>query len=190
MISVVIPTHESERELVHTLAALVPGALDGIVREVIVVDAGSQDETARVADVAGCRFIVQPGGARGARLAAAAVTARADWLWFLPPGGVPEPGFIEAIQGFMRDSDRAGRVHARAAVLRRRPLPGLGGALALTVAAFARPKPEQGLLIARTLYRSLGGHDTASPHPEAALIRKLGRRRIIVLDCAMLWRGA
>ena len=71
MISVVIPTHESEHQLVHTLAALVPGALAGVVREVIVTDAGSQDETATVADVAGCRFMVQPGGARGARLAAA-----------------------------------------------------------------------------------------------------------------------
>ncbi len=61
MISVVIATHESERLLVPTLAALVPGALAGVVREVIVADAGSRDDTAKVADVAGCRFMVTPG---------------------------------------------------------------------------------------------------------------------------------
>ncbi len=66
MISVVIPTHESERALANTLAALVPGAIDGVLREVIVADAGSRDGTAKVADVAGCRFMVAPGG-RGRR---------------------------------------------------------------------------------------------------------------------------
>ncbi len=39
-----------------TLAALVPGATAGIVREVIVADGGSRDDTEKVADIAGCRF--------------------------------------------------------------------------------------------------------------------------------------
>jgi hypothetical protein len=45
------------------------------------------------------------------------------------------------------------------------------------------------LLIHRSLYRSLGGHDSASDEPHAALVRALGRRRIVMLDAAMLWRG-
>ena len=49
MLSVIIATKDSERPLVLTLAALVPGAMAGIVREVIVADAGSGDATARVA---------------------------------------------------------------------------------------------------------------------------------------------
>ena len=55
MFSIIIPTHDSERALVPTLAALVPGATAGIVREVIVADGGSRDETEQVADIAGCR---------------------------------------------------------------------------------------------------------------------------------------
>ena len=58
MLSVIIATHESERPLVRTLAALVPGATAGVVREVIVADAGSRDATVEVADIAGCRFLV------------------------------------------------------------------------------------------------------------------------------------
>ena len=40
MISVIIATKDSERALVSTLGALVPGAAAGAVREVIVADAG------------------------------------------------------------------------------------------------------------------------------------------------------
>ncbi len=57
MLSVVIATHESERALVPTLAALVPGAMAGLISEVVVADAGSTDATEEVADIAGCRFI-------------------------------------------------------------------------------------------------------------------------------------
>ena len=45
MLSVVIATQESERTLVPTLSALVPGVVAGMVREVIVADAGSRDAT-------------------------------------------------------------------------------------------------------------------------------------------------
>ena len=53
MLSVIIATHESERALVPTLAALVPGAAAGLLAEVVVADAGSRDATAEVADIAG-----------------------------------------------------------------------------------------------------------------------------------------
>ena len=70
MLSVLIATHDSERALVPTLAALVSGAVAGVVREVIIADAGSADATAEIADGAGCRVLIlrEP---RGARLKAA-----------------------------------------------------------------------------------------------------------------------
>ena len=77
MISVIIATNESERPLLPTLAALVPGAMAGIVSEVIVADAGSHDGTAAVADVAGCRFVVMPGPARREAFGSRRVGARA-----------------------------------------------------------------------------------------------------------------
>jgi glycosyltransferase involved in cell wall biosynthesis len=45
MISVIIPTLNAERTLAHTLAALVPGVVEGIVQEAILVDGGSTDGT-------------------------------------------------------------------------------------------------------------------------------------------------
>src|SRR5262245_35740631 len=187
MISVVIPTHESERLLVPTLSALVPGALAGLVREVIVADAGSRDETAKVADVAGCNFIEAP-GPLGARLAVAAASARADWLMFLHPGSVPELGWIDETERFIRASELADRSMMRAAVFRpsMRTASTIGAALALIATSLgARPKPSQGLLIAKTLYDEVKRHDTTSADPETDLLRRLGRRRIAVIRCSM-----
>ncbi|HZO45558.1 MAG TPA: glycosyltransferase [Xanthobacteraceae bacterium] len=188
MISVVIPTHESERLLAHTLAALVPGALDGILREVIVADAGSKDGTAKVADVAGCRFLVLPGD-RGARLAAAAATARADWLWFVQPGSIPGTGWIEELGRFIRECDLISDPETQAAVFRAKAARGaspVSEALALICGAFgSRPKPSQGLLIAKPLYQQLGGYSAKATDPDADLLRRLGRRRITTLDVSM-----
>src|ERR1700752_2834260 len=94
MFSIIIPSHDSERALVPTLAALVPGATAGIVREVIVADGGSRDKTEEVADIAGCRFLVSLVPV-GVRLKMAAAEARGDWLIFLTAGTVPGTTWID-----------------------------------------------------------------------------------------------
>jgi glycosyltransferase involved in cell wall biosynthesis len=53
MVSVVIPALNAEATLPQTLTALVPAALEGFVREVVVVDGGSEDKTCEIADHAG-----------------------------------------------------------------------------------------------------------------------------------------
>ena len=114
MLSVIIPTRNSERALVPTLAALVPGATAGLVSEVLVADAGSQDDTAAVADVAGCNFIAGEAPLAG-RLKAAAAAARAPWLLFLRPGTVLDAPWTGEVGRFIQQTahDR------RAAVFRR-----------------------------------------------------------------------
>src|SRR6186713_2052793 len=69
MLSVIIPTEGVEQPAVATLAALVPGAAAGIIREVILVDRGGSGVIERVADVAGCRYLAAE-GTRAAALAA------------------------------------------------------------------------------------------------------------------------
>ena len=82
MISVVIPTLNAERRLAACLTALVPAAIEGFVREVIVVDGGSSDRTLKVADQAGASVLSSAPG-RGAQLGAGAKAARQPWLLFL-----------------------------------------------------------------------------------------------------------
>lgn len=184
MLSVIIATHESERALVQTLAALVPGATAGLLTEVVVADAGSRDDTAEVAEIAGCRLITS-GDMLGARLKAAATNTRTPWLMFLRAGAVLEPGWITAADRFMQATD-ALEGAARAAVFRPPAAAdllrlGLAEVIALLrVALGGGPKPEQGLLIARRFYDAIGGHP-AQADAEAALLRKLGRRRVSML---------
>ena len=76
MLSVIIATKDSERALVPTLAALVSGATAGIISEVLIADGGSGDDTAAVAEVAGCNFFVLDGTTARRLKAAAAKRAR------------------------------------------------------------------------------------------------------------------
>jgi len=50
----------------------------------------------------------------------------------------------------------------------------------LRLALRGRPHPAQGLLIAKTLYDSVGGHHDRAD-AESDLLRRLGRRRIATL---------
>jgi glycosyl transferase family 2 len=197
VLSVIIATRESERALVRTLAVLVAGAAAGAVREVIVADGASTDATAEVADIAGCRLLTADAPA-GVRLKAAAATARAPWLLFLQPGTVLDVTWIDDVMDFVTGGERrdvAGRRAVdgkraasaeRAAVFR--PLADMSGqrsALAealslLRVALGARPRPHQGLLIAKALYDEIGGHRDHADS-EADLLRRLGGRRILML---------
>jgi len=184
MLSAIIATHESERALVRTLAALVPGAVAGLIGEVIVADGGSRDATAEVADVAGCRFVASS-EPLGARLKAAAASTRGAWLMFLHAGTVLEPGWVGIVERFIERADLLDG-SARAAVFRPPGIsdlmrPGLGELIALLrVTLGGAPKPEQGLLIARRFYDALGGH-SGGADAEEALLRRLGRRRIAML---------
>jgi len=182
MLSVIIPTDESERLVVRTLACLVSGATAGLVREVILADAGSRDETETVADVAGCRFLPVR-GSLGARLNAAASEARGPWLLFLRPGVVFDPDWVSDVQRFLM---RAGDDNApKAAAFR--PVADGGQSLSrqfvqlLRMACGGGPNPDHGLLLTKATYDQLGGHAIDSDDPERHLIRKIGRRRIALL---------
>lgn len=91
MLTVLMECRDNEPELAHTLAVLVSGAVDGLVSDVIVLDHGSSDGSARVADAAGCRFVDKWELAEVLRM------ARGDWIMLLEPGARPQPGWIEDV---------------------------------------------------------------------------------------------
>jgi glycosyltransferase involved in cell wall biosynthesis len=183
MLSAVISTHESERALVPTLSALVPAVATGLLREVVVADAGSTDATAEVAEIAGCRLI-RSDEPLGVRLKTAAAATKAPWLLFLRAGTVPGSGWIPAVERFIQAAEMIDK--PRAAVFRPPGVadmmrPGLAEMLAvLRIALGGGARPEQGLLIARRFYTALGSHE-GGDNAESALLRKLGRRRITML---------
>jgi Glycosyl transferase family 2 len=183
MLSVVIATHDHERALLPTLAALVPGAVAGLVHEVIVADAGSSDATAQIADGAGCRVLTSKQG-RGARLKSAAAAARTPWLLFLWPGVVPDSNWIDQTRRFVEEAEHRGSADSHAAILTARATrfrPTLAQAWALLRASLSRGSDAgRAMLIAKSHYQVLGGHRDVD-EPERDLVRRLGRRRIVLL---------
>src|ERR1700719_4495557 len=156
MLSVIIPTEGIEQPTVATLAALVPGAAAGIIREVLLVDRGDNGVIERVADVAGCRFL-RFEGTHAAALAAGARQARSPWLMFLHAGAVLDQGWIdEAVQFIQRvsTSDKP-----RAGIFRYARSPysdtHLRDGFKFIARMITGPSAEQGLLIAKDHYERL-----------------------------------
>jgi glycosyltransferase involved in cell wall biosynthesis len=183
MLSVIIPTNNSERFLVPTLSALVPGAVDGVVSEVIIADAGSTDGTPAIADAAGC--VVARAASVACGLRDAAVQARRPWLLFLRPGFVPDQGWADEVRHFIATVQ--GAADTGAATFRTDstgPRPAAREIFALIGARFfAALNPDRGLLIAKRSYEALGGHREGIKDPESDLMRQIGRRRITTLRC-------
>jgi hypothetical protein len=190
VITVVIPTLNSERVLVPALASLVPGSAQGLLRDVILADGGSTDETGQIADVAGCVFLKGPHDL-GARLRAASQSARGNWLMFLDPAAVLEEGWTRELRAFIEKVERLGQTEKRAATFK------LGfeefgwksrvaqTATAARRAFGVRPRAEQGLLISKNFYRAIGAHKDGARTQERLLAR-IGRRRIVTLRAQLV----
>src|SRR4051812_36783088 len=104
MISVLIETANDEEALARTLASLVRAVVEGVVREVIVCDRGSTDQTHYVAEHAGCRFVAEGGIASGIGM------AKGDWLLFVEPGARPVEGWTEGVLAHMNKSTAPARL--------------------------------------------------------------------------------
>src|SRR5450432_3627672 len=100
MISVVIPTLNAERKLPRCFDSLIGAAVRGVVREVIVADGGSSDDTLSIIDAAGAH-VVSAAKTRSAQLFAGASAARNDWLLFLHPETALEPGWEAEVESFI-----------------------------------------------------------------------------------------
>lgn len=185
MISVVIPALNAERLLPAALTALVPAAVTGVIREVIVVDGGSTDRTRQIAELSGAEVLVSD-VSRGSQLAQGAGKARFPWLLFLHADTVLEDGWEREAVDFMHRVDVG--EHPRAAAAFRFKLNDKGLApRALESLVRARcailklPYGDQGLLVSRRLFDEVGGYKALPIMEDVDLVRRLGRSRITML---------
>jgi len=178
--SIIIPTLNAATQLPATLNALLPGVEAGLVRELIVSDGGSTDETLDIADDAGAEIITGPKG-RGGQLRRGAEAARAEWLLFVHADTHLAPDWVGAAMTH-RDAHpnlaAAFRLQFRAKGLAPKLVAGWAN---LRSSAINLPYGDQGLLISRALYDYCGGY-ADQPLMEDVAIAKALRGRIRLLD--------
>jgi hypothetical protein len=188
-VSIVIPTLDAADDLPPTLAALGEGLEAGLIRELIISDGGSRDATRAIAEAAGAVWVEGPPG-RGGQLARGAATAGGEWLLFLHADTQLAPGWTQAAVAHMRHhAGKAGwfRLRFRA----RGPAPRIvAGWANLRSRLFGLPYGDQGLLISRALYGSVGGFPAIPLMEDVALARTLGRGRLRALDAEALTSAA
>ena len=174
--SVIIPTLNAARSLPATLAAL------GDVDEIVVTDGGSTDDTVAVAADFGARIVTASAG-RGNQLIVGEHAAHHAWLLFLHADTVLETGWREEVERFVSDPGNAQRAATFHFALDddSREARRLEQVVAWRVRRLGLPYGDQGLLIHRDFYRSLGGFRPWPLMEDVDLMRRIGRDRLIVL---------
>ncbi len=176
-LSIVIPTLNAAATLGATLGAL-PTGLD-----VIIVDGGSRDATVEIARAAGASVLAAPCG-RGVQLGHGAGHASAPWLLFLHADTVLETGWHEAARRFIAaPANKAKAACFRFALDDSSPAARrVERWVAWRTRALGLPYGDQGLLLSRAFYDSLGGYRAIPLMEDVDLVRRIGRRRLVRLE--------
>lgn len=180
-ISVVIPVLNDEAALATCLAGLFEGVQAGLIRELVVVDGGSDDGSVALAKEAGA-MVVETAASRGGQLRLGCAKAAGDWLMVLHADSDLDEGWSAAVGGHLA-SNKAGYFRLR--------FDG-GGGMARFVAGWANlrarlfglPFGDQGLLIPRALYNEVKGYGDMPLMEDVAMARALSGR-LVALDCAI-----
>ena len=101
-ISIVIPTLNSQNTVRKTLASLFEGIEAGIVRELIVVDGGSTDQTREIVEECGGIFISSE-ASRGYQLKKGVNLAKGDFIFVLHSDSVLETGWSEIVKKYFNN---------------------------------------------------------------------------------------
>ena len=190
MLSVIIPTLNAEQSLSRTLESVQALALP--VLEVLVCDGGSTDTTMHIATEFGAKVVSTAPG-RGRQLAHGASIAKGPWLLFLHADTVLPPNwemdlsrFITAernqgLAGYFRlgfDTNRRGSRRVAALANWRADVLGL-------------PYGDQGLLIHRDLYETVGGYRAElNLMEDVDLVRRIGPMRLKRLNRTIVTSAA
>ena len=181
-VSALIPTLNAATSLPATLAAI-----RGDIAEIIIADGGSTDGTPEIARTCGAHVITAPPG-RGSQLRAAAAAATQPWLLALHADTRPGPGWQDAVAAFITRPEAAPTAgYFRFALDDAAPeARRLEAMVAWRCRWLGLPYGDQGLLIRQDFYQALGGYEPIPLMEDVALIRRIGRKRLVALGAAFV----
>src|SRR5687767_11149429 len=97
MISVIIPVYNEEGVIGKTVRYLKSVSRHDVIKEIIVVDGGSSDNSVNEANMAGARVIGSPRKGRAAQMNEGARVAEGNILYFVHADSLPPPSFPDDI---------------------------------------------------------------------------------------------
>ncbi len=112
MITIIIPTHEEEKNIAVLVQYLKKNGGDRL-QEIIVVDGGSTDGTVAMAEQAGARVVISPEKGRSPQMNYGASVAMGEILYFVHADTCPPPGFVSDIEKSVREGFLAGRYQTK-----------------------------------------------------------------------------
>lgn len=179
-ISVLIPTLNACDGLGETLASLFEGVEAGLIRELVIADGGSRDQTQAIAEEAGAVWVPSSGG-RGGQLRAGAGQVAGDWLLILHADTQLSPGWTEPVAAHLgQGAKQAGyfRLAFRSKAIVAKIVAGWAN---LRARVFGLPYGDQGLLIHRDTLAAIGGIPDIPLMEDVALARAL-KGQLTALD--------
>ena len=176
-ISIVIPTLDAAESLPETVAPLIDAVTEGAVRDLVISDGGSEDQTSAIAERLGATIVTGPKG-RGGQIARGIEAAGAPWLLILHADTQLSPDWLPAVEAHMaHHPSMAGwfRLRFRA----RGVAPRIVETGANLRARFlGLPYGDQALFVHRDTLTEVGGMPTLPLMEDVALARRLkGRLR-------------
>ena len=168
-VSIIVPSLNEARlvgDFLRHLQALGPGI------EVLVVDGGSSDDTASIAQPLADRVIVAPRG-RALQMNAGAEIARGEVLWFLHADLKPPPNAVEKIRAALAHSRNVGGCF-RLRYPRREWIYRVSDSLGnLGVNLFGFALGDHGIFCRRSAFQQVGGYPVVPILEDAELYVRL-----------------
>jgi len=180
VISIIIPVWNEVGHLPATLAA---AHEPGLASEVIVVEAGTKENTGGVAPAVGWTLITSARRQRAAQMNLGASRSQGELLLFLHADTRLYPGALSKIQSAMADPGMAGGGFARR-FASHSPWLGLTSRLAdYRGRVFGWLFGDQAIFIRRTTFNRLGGYPDWDLFEDLELSRRMKRHgRVVLLE--------
>ncbi|WP_320676510.1 TIGR04283 family arsenosugar biosynthesis glycosyltransferase [Prochlorococcus sp. MIT 1300] len=172
VLSVIIPTLNEAKKLPILLAdlKLFPSSL-----EILVVDAGSTDCTAQIAELGGASLIKMHTPNRGAQLHQGALISTSKWLLFLHADSrLPKEWSKTVLHTISRQANKNiawffdFKVSTAGPTMRLMEL-----AVAMRSNLVKRPYGDQGLLISKHLYEQIGGYKNIHLMEDVDIVQRI-----------------
>jgi rSAM/selenodomain-associated transferase 2 len=184
-LTIVIPTLNAAADLARCLGAI------GDAQSVVVADGGSTDATLAIAKRFGATVIHAPRG-RGSQLRAGAEAVTTAWMLFVHADTILDDAWQQSVATHTQRTDAI----SSAAVFQFALDDGSTAARRLErvvswrTRALGLPYGDQGLLIHHTLYDTIGGYKDMPLMEDVDIIRRIGKRRLTVLNARAITSAA